>query len=69
MMSLVHLTGDTSLLKGSIRPKVVMLGGFQGGLSEEDQASVRRMALKALTDYRDRGCTCRPSPRLRWCRR
>src|SRR5579863_3527409 len=62
MMSLVHLTGDTSLLKGSIRPKVVMLGGFQGGLSEEDQASVRRMALKALADYRDRGCTLPPQP-------
>jgi len=62
MMSLVHLTGDTSILEGSIRPKVVMMGGFQGGLSEEDQASVRRMALKALREYRDRGCTLPPQP-------
>jgi 4-hydroxyacetophenone monooxygenase len=62
LMSLVHLTGDTSLLRGPIRPKVVMLGGFQGGLSEVDQAQVRRMALKALADYRDRGCTLPPEP-------
>jgi 4-hydroxyacetophenone monooxygenase len=67
MMSLIHLTGDASLLQGAIRPKVVMLGGFQGALSAEDQASVRRLALKALIDYRDRGCTLpaqQPSPEL-----
>ncbi len=62
LMSLIHLTGDTSLLRGTIRPKVVMMGGFQGDLSEADQASVRRMALKALADYRDRGCTLPPQP-------
>src|SRR5271154_6239652 len=62
LMSLIHITGDLSLLRGTIRPKVVMMGGFQGGLSEADQASVRRMALKALTDYRDRGCTLPPQP-------
>jgi 4-hydroxyacetophenone monooxygenase len=66
MMSLVHITGDTSVLRGPIRPKVVMLGGFQGALSEEEQASVRRMALEALKAYRDRGCTLplQPSPEL-----
>jgi 4-hydroxyacetophenone monooxygenase len=62
MMSLIHLTGDTNLLRGAIRPKVVMMGGFQGALSEEDQASVRRLALKALCDYRDRGGTLPPQP-------
>ena len=62
MMSLVHLTGDTSLLQGPIRPKVVMMGGFQGALSEEDQATVRRQALEALKDYRDRGCTLPAQP-------
>jgi len=66
MMSLVHITGDTSVLRGPIRPKVVMLGGVQGALSEEEQASVRRMALEALKAYRDRGCTLplQPSPEL-----
>jgi 4-hydroxyacetophenone monooxygenase len=62
MMSLVHLTGDTSVLRGSIRPKVVMGSGFQGELSEADQATVRALALKALRDYRDRGCTLPPQP-------
>jgi len=62
LMSLIHITGDTSLLQGKIRPKVVMMGGFQGGLSEEDQASVRQLALQALKDYRDRGGTLPPQP-------
>src|SRR5580704_11203956 len=62
LMSLIHLTGDTSLLRGPIRPKVVMMGGFQGDLSEADQTSVRRLALKALVEYRDRGGTLPPQP-------
>jgi 4-hydroxyacetophenone monooxygenase len=62
LMSLVHLTGDTSVLRGAIRPKVVMMGGFQGGLSEAEQAHVRQLALKALKDYRDRGGTLPPQP-------
>jgi 4-hydroxyacetophenone monooxygenase len=62
MMSLVHLTGDKSLLKGSIRPKAPIMGEFQGYLSEEDKASVRRLALQALKDYRDRGGTLPPPP-------
>ncbi len=66
LMSLIHLTGDTSILDGPIRPRVAMLGGFQGELSEADQATVRHMALKALTDYRDRGGTlpAQPTPQL-----
>jgi 4-hydroxyacetophenone monooxygenase len=66
MMSLIHITGDASPLQGEIRPKVVMLGGFQGGLSEADQALVRARALEALKAYRDRGCTlpAQPSPAL-----
>jgi 4-hydroxyacetophenone monooxygenase len=62
MMSLIHLTGDTALLDGAIRPKVVMMGGFQGGLGEEDQARVRALALQALKEYRDRGCTLPAQP-------
>ncbi|MBS0577910.1 MAG: NAD(P)/FAD-dependent oxidoreductase [Proteobacteria bacterium] len=62
MMSIIHLSGDTSLLRGSIRPKVVMGSGFQGNLSEEEQATVRALALKALKDYRDRGCTLPKQP-------
>ena len=70
LMSLIHITGDTSLLQGKIRPKVVMMGGFQGGLSEEDQASVRKAALRgAQGPTATAAAPCRRSPRRRWCRR
>ena len=49
MMSLVHLTGDSSLLRGAIRPKLAMMGDVQGGLSDADKAAVRALALEALT--------------------
>jgi 4-hydroxyacetophenone monooxygenase len=65
MMSIIHMTGDTSLLRGAIRPKVVMGGGFQGGLSDEEQASIRALALQTLKDYRNRGCTLPRQPDAR----
>ena len=33
MMSLVHLTGDPSLLHGAIRPGAAMMGDVDGGMS------------------------------------
>ncbi|MGH7859546.1 MAG: NAD(P)-binding protein [Candidatus Binatia bacterium] len=62
MMSLVHLTGDTSLLEGPIRPVAVTMGDPQGGLSEESKTEIRRRALEALRDYRRRGGTMPPPP-------
>jgi 4-hydroxyacetophenone monooxygenase len=61
MMSIVHLTGDTSLLRGAIRPKKPMINEYHGGLTAEQNARVRALALDALRAYRDRGCTL-PSP-------
>lgn len=61
MMSLVHLTGDASLLDGPIRPGCAAMGEVDGGLSREDKAAVRARALDALRAYRDRGCTL-PAP-------
>ena len=38
MMSLVHVTGDASLLDGPIRPQKAVMGEVQGGLtSRSDQ--------------------------------
>src|SRR5262245_121254 len=62
MMSLVHLTGDTSLLRGPIRPGRAVMGETTGGLTPEQKAEVRRGALEVLRAYRDRGCTLPPPP-------
>lgn len=62
MMSMVHLSGDPSILDGPIRPGPAMTGENQGGLSEPDKAAVRARALELLRDYRDRGCTLPPPP-------
>jgi 4-hydroxyacetophenone monooxygenase len=62
MMSLIHLTGDASLLQGPIRPKPAVMGEVQGGLSAEEKAAVRRQALAALCAYRDGGCELPPPP-------
>lgn len=62
MMSLVHVTGDTSLLRGPIRPGATVMGDVDGGMSDEEKAAVRATALDVLRAYRDRGCTLPPPP-------
>jgi 4-hydroxyacetophenone monooxygenase len=53
MVALVHLTGDTSLLRSGIHPQASLFGDAQGGISLEDQASMKAKALSALRAYRD----------------
>jgi 4-hydroxyacetophenone monooxygenase len=62
MVSLVHLTGDASILRGAIRPQKAMLGESQGLLTEEEKAEVRKHALEVLKAYRDGGCRLPPPP-------
>jgi 4-hydroxyacetophenone monooxygenase len=58
--SVVHITGDASILRGNIRPRIFGLSGFDGGLSPEDQAELRRAALPAVIAYRDSGSATPP---------
>ena len=47
----MHITGDAGILRGPVRPGKAMLGDASGGLSEEDKAAVRGLALEAIRDY------------------
>jgi 4-hydroxyacetophenone monooxygenase len=62
LMSMVHMTGDTSLLKGPIKPVGIYLNEVQGFMSEPDKATVRARALEVIKAYRDRGCRLPPPP-------
>jgi len=60
--SLAYLTGDLSLLRDDLRPDPLMLAMPQGGLTDEQQAAVREIALQTLIAYRDGGCQPAPPP-------
>src|SRR3954447_1311205 len=56
MLSLVHMSGDPSLIRGRLRPAGLFLNEVQGYMTDEDKAEVRALALDVIRDYRDRGC-------------
>jgi 4-hydroxyacetophenone monooxygenase len=60
--ALAYLTGDLSLLRAELRPDPVMLAMPQGGLTDEQQAAVRQLALQTLIGFRDGGCRAAPTP-------
>ncbi len=62
MMSVVHMTGDASILRGPHRPAGIYLNEVQGFMSDEDQAAIRAEALEAIIAYRDSGCVLPPAP-------
>jgi len=53
--SLVHLTGDPSLIRGEIRPTSGFFADPQGEISEEKQAEMRALAFRCLKRYRESG--------------
>jgi 4-hydroxyacetophenone monooxygenase len=55
MCALVHLTGDMSHVRGTIRPTSTLFADPQGGISAEDQATVRELAFDLLRAFRDAG--------------
>jgi len=54
--ALAYLTGDMSLLRAELRPDPLLLAMPQGGLTDEQQAAIREIALATLIEYRDGGC-------------
>ncbi len=56
LMSMVHMTGDLSLLSELPKPYMLIPLDLQGGMSEADKQTVRDRAFDVVRDYRDRGC-------------
>src|SRR4051812_36986336 len=54
--ALAYATGDLSLLRDDLRPDPLLFGMPQGGLTDEQQAQVRQLALETLVRFRDGGC-------------
>lgn len=61
LLSCIHMNGDHSLLDGPLRPSGIFLNEVQGFMSDEDQATARKLAFDIIRDYRDRGCP-EPAP-------
>jgi 4-hydroxyacetophenone monooxygenase len=60
--ALAHITGDLSLLRDELRIDPARMIEDQGGLSEEQIAGARAVALEALIRFRDGGSVCAPLP-------
>ncbi len=62
LLSMVHMSGDASILDGPLRPAGVYINEYQGYMSEEDKAAVRVKALDVIRAFRDGGCQLPPPP-------
>lgn len=62
VLSMVHMTGDPSWIRGEIRPQGLFLNEVQGFMDEETKARVRAEALDVIRAYRDGGCQLPPPP-------
>ena len=62
MMSMIHMSGDASLLDGDTRPGGAYINEYQGYMSEEDKAAIRAQALSVIKNFRDRGCQLPSAP-------
>ncbi len=62
VLSMVHMTGDPSWIRGDLRPNGLFLNEVQGFMDEETKARVRSDALDVIRQYRDGGCSPPPPP-------
>ena len=60
--ALAHVTGDHSLLRPELRIDPALMGEDQGGLTPEQQAAIRELALRTLIEFRDGGSVTAPMP-------
>jgi len=60
--ALAYATGDMSLLRDDLKPDPLLFAMPQGGLTEEQQATIREIALDVLIRFRDGGCVPAPTP-------
>ncbi len=60
--ALAYLTGDLSLLRRDLRPPVFPLPLPQGGLTPDQQANIRKIALDTIIHFRDTGSQPAPPP-------
>jgi 4-hydroxyacetophenone monooxygenase len=60
--ALAYVTGDLSLLRDDLRPDPLLIAMPQGGLTDEQQSTARKLALDTLIRYRDGGCQPAPVP-------
>jgi 4-hydroxyacetophenone monooxygenase len=63
MCSLVHMTGDPGWIRGDLRPRLCSPTEFNGGMTDEMCAEVRRRAVAVIAAYRDSGCEPLTLPR------
>ena len=64
MCALVHITSDMAHVRGTIRPTSTLFADPQGGISPEDQATVREQAFELLRTFRDAGSTLPAAPSI-----
>src|SRR5437879_2464437 len=62
LVSMVHLTGDSSWIRSELQPHGIFLNEVQGYMTEEEKAEARRRALDAIIEFRDNGCVLPPPP-------
>jgi 4-hydroxyacetophenone monooxygenase len=53
--SVVHLTGDPSILRGPIRPRRFINNEFQGAMTDDELSALRQAAFTAVVAWRDAG--------------
>jgi 4-hydroxyacetophenone monooxygenase len=53
--AVVHMSGDSSILRGPIRPRRFGFNEFEGGLDADECDELRRLALPVVLAHRDAG--------------